>query len=1045
MDMFSFVQPKKEKSIQHHFNEYQQHKNRNANESVSLTQGDKFINYQNKMKAQVTGSNKFNLFSNYGGKEGFTQSDATSNTSTSNTSTSNTSTSQPDASGNTGGSNTSLQSSSTNVLSSTKMSSTDKASLKKLKMEYEMTLKLHQKLQEKIAKTTQQYLKRVNKQTNPYLGKTVSFEGALCYVTNQGVVRYYSNMDLYNNTAGLNGCGTTDWIEMDIPWKSTYAVAGTLIPTDPPMVSGPPMTYGQACGNEGENVYVNMPVDSSSANYVGTFIANTSSPMSFIGGEPSVGIVVQNNSFSDPALSNDTYVYYGSSSSADTSSIPGWTSYGGVIINNSSAWGYPLPYPNGSQACSIQMLNYISQTFSNVETGTYTLTLQACGRNCCDGSGLSNLVDIQLNGTTFYTINIPVNVWTPISTTFTVDTQGTNTITFQGMTDTSNDRSTAIQDLNITLSSATGTGGAYTYDMCSQAAATSGYQYFSLQSGDASGNGYCAVTNDYISATTTGNSYTTDQMTSLWSSNTSGTTGAYAKLTSLGALQVFDSNGTSVFSTPAPTNSSFWGCYVDQAMNGQGRSIPTNGAYGNSNGMCLTNAQSVNALIFGMQDYQNNGTGQCYTGTDSTLARAGGIATNCSNDSSGNVFGGGWSNAMYGAQPGFACFIALQSDGNMCIYRGQGGNDNQGEIWCSNTNGQQQDANPTWVSSTGKYSSGVLDGNNIASNGYNGTTGSDSGFILYSGEYFSDPSGILQLVMQSDGNLVLYTSTVKDNFSTDSNGNYIGGTNANAIYDYGSVPNSNDVGKLAYIDGDGTSHLYPSGDKTILTDTDYTRYPSLQQTGYQYSINGQQSSSMSLADCKTTCTNDSGCGGVTYNASDGTCYYNDSNVSLYSTYPNSTFDTYMKNRQPANPIYSNITNNVSGSKFLTYTSGTTTDAYTGSNDLAAATAKEHKMMKQLETKLNQLAAQMGKSNNQFATNNAAILNQATTNVNSTAKYVKEYKKSEGVIKQQQKIGSNLDGILKDSNIVVLQENYNYAAWSILAVGLVIVSITLVKK
>jgi hypothetical protein len=102
-------------------------------------------------------------------------------------------------------------------------------------------------------------------------------------------------------------------------------------------------------------------------------------------------------------------------------------------------------------------------------------------------------------------------------------------------------------------------------------------------------------------------------------------------------------------------------------------------------------------------------------------------------------------------------------------------------------------------------------------------------------------------------------------------------------------------------------------------------------------------------------------------------------------------------------------------------------------------------MKQLETKLNQLAAQLGKSTSQFATNNAAILNQATTNINSTNKYVKEYKKSEGILKQEEKIGSNLDGILKDSNIVVLQENYNYAAWSILAIGLVIVSITLVKK
>ncbi len=1024
MDMFSFAQPTNEKSIQHHFNEYQKHINHNTIESVSLTQGDRFLNYQNKIKAQVKGSNKFNLFSNYVGREGF---------------------SQPDYS-NTDTSDTSLQSSSENLLSSTQMSSADKSSLMKLKMEYDAALKLHQKLQAKIEKTTEQYLKRVNKNTNPYLGKNISIGGHTFYVNNQGVAKYYLSSDVFNNTASKNGCGSTDVTELDIQWHPKYRTVGATIPTDPPLVTGKPMVYGQTCGNEGENVYVNTPIDATSANYVGTFIANTSSPMTFIGGEPGVGIVVQNQNFSAPALANDSYGYYGSASSADTTSIPGWTSYGACIINNSSAWGYPSPYPNGGQAASLQMLNYISQTFSNVETGTYTLTLQACGRNCCDGSGLCNPIDIQLNGSTFYTINVPVDVWTPISTSFTVTEQGTNTLTFKGTTATNIDRSTAFQDLSIKLTSATGTGGAYTYDMCSQAAATSGYQYFSLQSGDASGNGYCAVTNDYIAATTPGNSYTTDQQTVLWSSNTSGTTGAYAKLTSLGALQVYDSNGTSVFSTPAPTDSSYWGCYQDSAMNGLGRSIPNPPTdYNYSNASCMSYAQSNNALIFGLQDTQGPGNAWCCTGTDIVKARAGGIATNCSTDSSGNQVGGGWSNAMYGAQPGFECFIALQSDGNMCIYRGQGINDNQGEIWCSNTNGQQKDANPTWAASTSKYSSGVSDGINTASNGYNGTTGSDNGFILYSGEYFSDPSGLLQLVMQTDGNLVLYTSTVKDNHTTDDNGNYVSGINANALYDYGSVPNSNDVGKLAYIDSDGTSHLYPSGDKTILTDTDYTHYSALQQVGYQYSIDGQQSGVMSLADCKTKCTNDSGCGGVTYNAADSTCYYNNSNVSLYDTYPNSTFDTYMKNRQPANPIYSNVTNNVSGSKYSTYRSGTTTDKYTGSNDLAAATAKEHQLMKQLETKLNQLAAQLGKSTSQFATNNAAILNQATTNINSTNKYVKEYKKSEGILKQEEKIGSNLDGILKDSNIVVLQENYNYAAWSILAIGLVIVSITLVKK
>ena len=1015
-DMFSFMQNNNENSNQFKFSEYNKHKQlNNAIASVSLTQGDKFINYQNKIKTQANGSKKNNLFSNDLVKEGFSESYTDE---------------------------LNLKRDSNKLLSNVQLSSADKDSFKTLKKEYAITLKIHQELQSKIRKQSKSYLNRVNPSANPYLGKHISLGGPTFYVTKQGVAKYYPSTDIYTNTAGLNGCPSpNDVIQLDIPWDPKYSVAGAIIPTTPPLVTGDPMTYGQSCGNEGENVYVSLPIDMS-ANYVGTYIANATTPMTFIGGAPGTIIVIQNPNFTYPVLSNNSYNYYGSASSTDSKSIPGWMSNGGAIINNSSAWGYPMPYPSGSQACSIQMLNSISQTFSNVETGTYTLTLQACGRNCCDGSQKCNPIDVQLNGSTFYSINVPVNVWTPIKTSFTITQQGTNTITFLGTTGSNQDRSTAIQDLRIVLSDDTGSRGTYTYDECAQAAAT-GYQYFALQSADASGNGYCAVTNDYVSATQPGNSYTTDKATALWSSNT--TTGAYAQLTSLGTLQVYDSNGTSVFSTPAPTDSNYWGCYLDQEVYGIGRSLPGGPELYNYNSTsCNKYARKHRQLIYGLQDNQGPSNAWCSTGTDLTKARAGGIATNCSKDPSGNIVGGGWSNAMYGARPGFACFIALQSDGNMCIYRGQGLSDNQGAIWCSGTNGKQQDANPNWAASTGKYSSGVSNGSNIAPNGYNAKTGSDNQFILYPGEYFSDPSGLLKLVMQTDGNLVLYTSTMRDNYTTDANGNRVGGVNANALYNYGSVPIPADVGTLAYIDGNGTSHVYLWGTSTLKND-DYAHYPALQQTGYQYSINGQQSSVMSLDDCKTTCTNDSGCGGITYNNADNRCYYNDNAVSLFATYPNNTFDTYMKNKKPTDPIYSNVTNNITATEYSKYPSGNNMSSFTGSYDLAAATAVDMQKLSQLEDKLNQLTSELSKYTTKFSNDTTSVINQTKTNLVSTKKNLTETAATEDIIKQQKHVGSNLEGILNDSNIVVLQENYNYAAWSILAIGVVIISMNLVKK
>ena len=46
-------------------------------------------------------------------------------------------------------------------------------------------------------------------------------------------------------------------------------------------------------------------------------------------------------------------------------------------------------------------------------------------------------------------------------------------------------------------------------------------------------------------------------------------------------------------------------------------------------------------------------------------------------------------------------FLTLQDDGNMCIYRGTGPQDSKGSVWCSNTNGKQQSANPAWVATLG--------------------------------------------------------------------------------------------------------------------------------------------------------------------------------------------------------------------------------------------------------------------------------------------------------------------------------------------------------
>jgi hypothetical protein len=73
-------------------------------------------------------------------------------------------------------------------------------------------------------------------------------------------------------------------------------------------------------------------------------------------------------------------------------------------------------------------------------------------------------------------------------------------------------------------------------------------------------------------------------------------------------------------------------------------------------------------------------------------------------------------------------------------------------------------------------------------------------------------------------------------------------------------------------------------------------------------------------------------------------------------------------------------------------------------------------------------------------------NQGEKNDSGIDKYLQNIKDTNREIKSV--VGATTGGlqnILKDSDIIVLQKNYDYLFWSILAVGTVLVSMNIVKK
>jgi len=876
----------------------------NPENTMTLNQGKKFRKYQKKIIQNV----ESNLIEDSNLKEGFT--------------------SEP----------THHAKKSKAVLEQNKINSNEVLELENLKKRYDSLLKQVEDLQNKNMNNTKTYLD-ITDPSNKYHNKNIRFtgNGKTGYVTNKGDFKLYADTSVFSQTAGKNGCGVKNLLDVNYSGKG-YNVPGFTINSNPPLLVGTPMTQGQTCGNEGNNVRVkNILPDSLVTRYSGCYISDsTSSSMKFINGVPSsqtIGSSVSNGNFSQPSIGNNSYNYISS-----PSKVPGWN-FNAILINNSNAWGYPVPYPSGNQCACIQNTQNISQIIK-LESGKYTLTFFAVGRNCCDGSGKSNPINIQLNGKTFDSVQPPINKWTPYSTTFNVSSDGNSTLNFQG-TWTSGDRSTAFQ--NISISGQSTKAGSYTYTSCKDAAISQGYRYFALQDMNTQTNkGFCAVTNDSVGATKLGIAYAVSGGTPLWSSRTEGKNGSSAMLNDQGSLLVI-MNNKSIFTTPNTRGgvADYLGCYGDRKQ--RAMSFHSGGSQKYNYEQCKSIARETKNAYFGLQNSTSGKTAQCGLSNDLNQTTQYGKAGNCTRISDGTYSGGGWSNAVYKLNASGSYYLIVQNDGNVCIYRGSGPSDNQGFIWATNTNGKQQKPNPKFAASKGKY----------------GTNYMTSGATLAAGDFIGSNDGSTYLLMQEDGNLVVYTSQNVVNCAKMKDGNMGGGVGANSLYDVGMTGFPGSLGKIGYVDNDGNLSEYPSnknlvppGNTKTIVDIDSVQWQNYKNTGKPVSA--------------------------------------------------STFGNFGK----LNPA-------------------------------------EKEKLDKMTNELTSLARSINNKTNKLLTKNGNINNQLELNKVSFKDSTKDY---DNITSMNENIAlNNIQGIVNDSDIVVLQENYRYLLWSIVAVGVVSLSLNVLNR
>jgi hypothetical protein len=981
-------------------------KNNNVS-SQSLNQGKKYIKYQDKVKKQTKlnelscSSGSFGSFgsSDFYVKEGFSLTNNQDN----------------------------LTKESNKIINQNENQS-HTLTLNNLRTEYDKTLYEYEQLQSSVSQKTNQYIDRVNP-SNPYLNKTIRFTtGDTAYVTNQGVVKYMPTREIWNS------CGAPqDFIQLDIPWNDEWKNAlGKQLSTNPPLIIGTVMKLGQSIGNEGLNVYVNDIITNPQITYTGCYADDTSAPnMKFLGEKPMTeeNIIIKNGDFVKPELSNNSYKYY----KKDYTSVPNWY-FDAVLLNNSDAWGFPMPFPSGNQCVCLQAKQSISQTVTLNSGVEYTLSFLACGRNCCDDSGLSNEINVIVSNTdntnplTIYNVQPEVSSWLNYSTTFTVQNNQKYLLIFSGTWPmSSGDRSTALQKIQV--SATTSSTGSYSYASCKQSAIDQGYRYFSLQNvNTTTSQGFCAVSNSLPSATSLGESYTPSGEIVLWSSNTSGQPGNYAELSQNGSLSVINSEGQTVFTTDnsKATPGNYMGCYGDSEK----RAIPManeDGSLSTKSGgdnwsfdydTSLHYARKNSFTYFSTQATKKNGTnGEAGFTNDLNHAMKYGKASNCIIDPDGYPAGQAWSNAIYSTDNTSHYYVILEDNGNMSVFRGSSPNDNQGEIWSSMTKGQEKSSNPNYAAKNGKY------GNNWM----------PQGSVLMSGDFIGSNDGKITLIMQTDGNLVLYTFKKELNCKKMTDGNIGGGVSANALYDIGKVGIPGNVGKLAYIDQNSSIFNYNS------TQLSNTFNVVKQKDIIGNDIPGSSFGDATVSSCKETCVKNPDCAGFTFQTKTKICSPKTNVMS--NREKNEEVELYSRHIIPLDaPLgIPDKTTNIDSVTFQRYLNG---GSFSNAYGLSEITSVQKSKLDQLESRLNQLSSQINTYTDKFGIGSQDAEKQMNKNENGLNHYLTDLQKTKGKIDH---FNTNMDNILNDSDITALQKNYEYLFWSILAVGTVMITMNVVKK
>lgn len=982
---------------------------------MSLKQGKQFISYQEKIKAQRTPRTSKKI-------EGFLSYEQEIMT-------------RPAYDGYV----PALQNMQINSISTNENNQKDLDELTQLQDKYTELMGRYTSLQTKIKSSSTDSINRLSSD-NIYLGKNIEFtDGKRCYVTFRGVAKPYPDDDIFNNTAGKNGCpDSTAVIKLKIPWSSEY-IEGATIPTNPTLIVGSNMVSGQSCGYEGVSVQASKLINNPVNTYVGCYNDKPSSS--------SVNLVPIMNSSNtvNGYVCSASSVYlgnnnYGPWSAFDQNPKDWWHSE----VSSSTGYNATTGVYEGSNKVNIVNIGTVKGEYLQINMpGINTDNAQNMTVN---QYSISPRLDSSFYKTrspnSWYVLGYNNNQW------YQVDRQTEQTFengnakvynvlspgAFSGYillvdkvgnsNQTTKRNSLQVAEWNLYTNTISDDqramiynpiGYTTTFDACQEYAADNGYTYFGLQGYRFDGTATCSVSNDIAKTKIYGDATTQKNIFPIWSSNTSGKNAKYAKLGTRGRLHITTENNSLVWQATEPND-----CIVEYSI------TEKSDAPGNN-----------------LKHYTNTSLDECQEKC-SDNSKCYGILLNTDNNNEcwlkskfKNIESKSNRNLYQKVQSKSKCkfFLILEDDGNVSIYQGNPDKYQTPAVWSTMTNGKQMEPNSDWEASKSSFGRNYMVG----------------GETLSVDQWIGSNNGSIKLVMQQDGNLILYASNSKPGCSKINERMY-GKNGINAVYELNQTGNRSSLGKVAYIDPNSTLKEYP--DSMLGYTNDYQIFRNTDSTGNDINtiITTDQNG------CQTACNDNPDCAAYVYQASSKTCW-----LKNRETYPKADKHTNEGvNMGVRNPLIKNSTScnnkiiNIDTIQYDAYLKGDpmTTNAEC---NISVITADEKAEYNSLSNELVNLGSEIVAKMENLNSQNTSIQSNITTNTEQFNKSLNEYKETTKQIKEQLNFGGNniegmknlntddLNGMLTDADLRVIQENYKYVMWSILAVSALIITIKLVKK